>query len=277
VRLRIVLPPALLASLGAERSVRIEAILLHGEMPTKVLAKSPPLPRVPLVWLPAPTATAPAPPPPAGAGGGDVGQSLIARARAARIAAVAEALLALPAAEWGVHSQNGEDGIILALLHLLGGGTDASTERGVFFEFGVEDGRERNTRLLFEEHAWRGALLDGGHANASIGLHRHWIDAENVVGLMARYLAPLQRRAGGATAAATAAAAPGGAAAAAASNSAPGSALESAPRLELDLLSVDIDYNDYWVLKAVLEANVAAPKVSSFMYRYILCELLLTV
>ena len=36
VRLRVVLPSALLASLGAERSVSVEALLLHGEMPTKV-------------------------------------------------------------------------------------------------------------------------------------------------------------------------------------------------------------------------------------------------
>ena len=40
VRLRVVLPSALLASLGAERSVSVEALLLHGEMPTKVRIRS---------------------------------------------------------------------------------------------------------------------------------------------------------------------------------------------------------------------------------------------
>ena len=36
---------------------------------------------------------------------------------------------------------------------------------------------------------------------------------------------------------------------------APSGAPEPALQLELDLLSVDIDYNDYWVLKAVLESR----------------------
>ena len=54
--------------------------------------------------------------------------------------------------------------------------------------------------LSTTEHEWRGALLDGGHANASIGLHRHWIDAENILVLMARYLEPLPRRDGDAAA-----------------------------------------------------------------------------
>ena len=126
-----------------------------------MLAKSSPLLRVPLDWLPAATASAPSPalaaaaaaaasPARAGGGGDGDGQALLARTRTARVAAVAEALLALSAAEWGVFSQNGEDGVVLALLHLLGGGADAATERGVFFEFGVEDGSECNTRLLFE-------------------------------------------------------------------------------------------------------------------------------
>jgi hypothetical protein len=32
-----------------------------------------------------------------------------------------------------------------------------------YVEFGVEDGRECNSRLLREEHGWHGLMMDGKH------------------------------------------------------------------------------------------------------------------
>ena len=53
--------------------------------------------------------------------------------------------------------------------------------------------------------------MDGGHANATINLHREFITAENIEALLAKYGVPL----------------------------------------EPDLLSIDLDGNDYWVWKAI--------------------------
>lgn len=80
-----------------------------------------------------------------------------------------------------------------------------------FVEFGVQDGSECNTRLLAERHGWRGLLMDGGHENSDRSLRREFITAENINDLFARYAVPA----------------------------------------EFDLLSIDIDGNDYWVWRAL--------------------------
>ncbi|RHY20304.1 hypothetical protein DYB25_012559 [Aphanomyces astaci] len=108
--------------------------------------------------------------------------------------------------EWGVYSQNGEDGVLQLLFQVV----PATTK--VFVEFGVEDGLECNTRYLREVHDWTGLLLDGSHANDTINLHQAWITLDNVVDLFQAHAIP-QR---------------------------------------FDLLSVDIDFNDYYILDAIL-------------------------
>jgi len=107
--------------------------------------------------------------------------------------------------ERSVHSQNGEDGILEAIFARIGPGGRS------FVEFGVEDGRECNTRHLAERHGWSGLLMDGGHEDARRNLRREMITAENVVGLFRQYGVPAA----------------------------------------LDLLSIDIDGNDYWVWRAL--------------------------
>jgi hypothetical protein len=82
-----------------------------------------------------------------------------------------------------------------------------------FVEFGVEDGTQCNTRYLAERRAWRGLLMDGGHEDPRRNLHREMVTAENVVGLFRKY---------------------------------------GVPR-EFDLLSIDIDGNDYWVWQAIAQ------------------------
>lgn len=52
-----------------------------------------------------------------------------------------------------IYSQNGEDGILISLLEVIGS-FDQQTES--FVEFGVEDGSECNTRILREKLKYEG-------------------------------------------------------------------------------------------------------------------------
>ena len=86
-----------------------------------------------------------------------------------------------------------------------------STTNRYYVEFGVEDGIECNTRYLFKHKQWKGLLMDGSHENPALGLHKEFITAENIESLFAKYHVPT----------------------------------------DFDLLSIDIDGNDYWVWKAI--------------------------
>ncbi len=88
-------------------------------------------------------------------------------------------------AEARLRSQNGEDGVLLALLQELG-------VRGpVALEFGVGDGSECNTRVLAEAGAtvlqW-----DLGFHNPSRGLYRELVTLDNIPALVERYQVPRQ-------------------------------------------------------------------------------------
>lgn len=85
------------------------------------------------------------------------------------------------------------------------------TTNKYYVEFGVEDGVECNTRFLSKHKGWKGLLMDGSHSNPSLNLHREFITAENIEELLQKYDVPK----------------------------------------EFDLLSIDIDGNDYWVWKAI--------------------------
>lgn len=127
-------------------------------------------------------------------------------------------------AEFKVFSQEGEDGMIQYLIQRLPETSES------FVEIGVEDYSESNTRFLLTHDNWRGLVIDGGEAHASFvtstGLRwrRHvdtvsaHITAENV-------------------------------------NEVIGAAGFVG---DVDLLSLDIDGNDYWVLEAL---SVISPKV----------------
>ncbi len=130
--------------------------------------------------------------------------------------------------EFRVHSQNGEDGILLYIFALLGN----PTKRCV--EICAGDGIECNTANLIVNHGWRGFLIDGRESNIQTakefyGADRStlwfppaiklaWVTAENVNDL-------LKKR--GFTG-------------------------------QVDLLSLDLDGIDYWIWKAL---DVVSPRV----------------
>jgi len=117
-----------------------------------------------------------------------------------------------------VYSQNDEDGIIAEIFRRIG-----VTSR-YFVEFGVGNGIENNTLALLVQ-GWKGAWIEGDPNNcATIGkvLYRYlndksleavqsFITAENITSLFESLNVPH----------------------------------------EFDLLSIDIDFNDYWVWKAL--------------------------
>ncbi|KAL9188778.1 hypothetical protein ACHAXT_007156 [Thalassiosira profunda] len=84
-----------------------------------------------------------------------------------------------------------------------------------YFEFGSENGAEVNTRILRELYGWNGHLLDGGYERPEIPLHQEYFTPTSIVQLMKKYKV-------GKT---------------------------------LDVLSVDCDYDDFWILREILVAG----------------------
>jgi hypothetical protein len=109
-----------------------------------------------------------------------------------------------------IYSQNGEDGVTIKLIELIYNGDNNNK---YFVEFGVEDGKECNTRILREMYNWKGLQMDGGHHDEIINLKREFITRENVVELFRKYNVPEN----------------------------------------INLLSVDIDFNDFYCLHEIFK------------------------
>jgi hypothetical protein len=123
--------------------------------------------------------------------------------------------------EWKVCSQFGDDGVLLYIFSKIG-----VTNRR-FVEFGVQDGRQCNTANLSINCGWSGLLMEGNPSDAARAIEYYssrseikpgqvtviqsFITAENINDLIS-------------------------------SNGVNG---------KIDLLSIDIDGNDYWVWKAI--------------------------
>jgi glycosyltransferase involved in cell wall biosynthesis len=141
-----------------------------------------------------------------------------------------------------ISSQNGEDGIILELFARL------RVNDPYFVEFGAEMGLECNTALLSRSYGWKGMLIEGG-AESFEALRRNYtgfpgvrpvhamIDRENIAGIFQANGVPH----------------------------------------DLDLLSIDIDGNDYYVWEAlaayrarvvVIEFNPAYPPPHRWVMAY---------
>lgn len=94
-----------------------------------------------------------------------------------------------------------------------------------YVEFGTQNGCECNTRNLRENHFWKGLLMDGENENKEINLHKEFITAENINSLFDKYNVPN----------------------------------------EFDLLSIDIDYNDWHVWQAI-DSKLYRPRVVVIEY-----------
>jgi len=82
-----------------------------------------------------------------------------------------------------------------------------------YVEIGTESGAECNTRILREKYNWQGAMFDATFENKSINLVKSFITKDNVIGIMKTNNVPK----------------------------------------EFNLLSLDIDGNDFYVLHSILK------------------------
>jgi hypothetical protein len=131
---------------------------------------------------------------------------------------------ALRRAEARVYSQNGEDGILAWLFERVG-----ATNR-TLVEFGIEDGSECNAANLLLTFGWRGALLDADAAGVERA--RAFFGGRADVAVVHRAVEPDNVD----------------------------DVLSALVPAEIDLLSLDIDGNDYWVWQALsaVQARVVA-------------------
>lgn len=141
-----------------------------------------------------------------------------------------------------VRSQNGEDGIIEEIFRRIG------TIHPYFVEFGVEDGLECNSANLSIHHNWSGLMIEGNaecyqrllvHYSPypQVKTAHHSITKDNIATIFQTMNVPA----------------------------------------ELDMLSIDIDGNDYWVWQAlsmykarlvVIEYNGAIPPPQKKVIQY---------
>jgi hypothetical protein len=163
-----------------------------------------------------------------------VERQLILQAQAMTAASQAQQRLAgLHAAEFKAFSQWGEDGIINRLTSQL---PEISHS---FVEFGVEDYRESNTRLLLQLRNWRGLVIDGSDDHIAnirsqdiywrydLKAESAFVDRGNINALIAD------------------------------------AGFDGA----LGLLSIDIDGNDFWVWQAI---DVVSPAIVVAEYNAVL-------
>lgn len=81
-----------------------------------------------------------------------------------------------------------------------------------YVELGTEDGKECNTRFLREHRNWNGIMVDGGYENHEIGLKKHFITLDNILDILEKYNTDTK----------------------------------------IDLLSIDLDGNDFYILRKIL-------------------------
>jgi len=89
---------------------------------------------------------------------------------------------------------------------------NGNNDNKFYVEFGVENGTECNTRILRELYNWTGLQMDGSYYNDKINLQKEFITKENIVQLFVKYNVPQN----------------------------------------INVLSVDIDFNDFYCLKEIL-------------------------
>jgi len=142
--------------------------------------------------------------------------------------------------EYGVkvYSQNQEDGILYYLLSKL------KERTKIAVELGAGDGIECNTGFLVRHHGYTSYMIDGSPYWLEKGIDAYqtmnikgkplficsWITKENIIELLDQNVVPK----------------------------------------EIDILSVDIDGNDYWILEEIYKCKRLSPKIIVVEYQDII-------
>ncbi len=122
--------------------------------------------------------------------------------------------------EYKVYSQNGEDGILMYIFSKIG------AQNNAVVELGIGNGTECNSRNLIQNFGWNAWLIDGSKKNVeeansfydgnqNVNICHEWITMENIEIVLADADVPDS----------------------------------------IDLLSIDIDGNDYWVWEKIDRIN----------------------
>jgi len=114
----------------------------------------------------------------------------------------------------GRHSQGGQDGVLGLIFARIG--TVNTPPLAVEFGFDSDSltgGFGSNVANLVFHQGWRALLLDGGHENTAINLHREFLTSANIVEVFTRHGVPA----------------------------------------EPDYVSIDLDSTDLWVFRALLK------------------------
>lgn len=132
--------------------------------------------------------------------------------------------------EYQVYSQNGEDGLINEILRRL------DINKGFFVEIGIQNGLETNTTYLLMQ-GWKGLWIEAGNEyydqiettfrkellSKDLTLSKNFVNCENIEALLDEHNIPL----------------------------------------DFEVLSIDIDSNDYWIWKKIQKYR---PKVIVIEY-----------
>lgn len=86
-----------------------------------------------------------------------------------------------------------------------------------YLEIGTENGNECNTRYLRENFQWNGMMIDGNNQNESINLYKHFVTKDNIIDILQSLNVPKK----------------------------------------LELLSIDIDSTDFYVLHEILKHHTS--------------------
>jgi hypothetical protein len=79
------------------------------------------------------------------------------------------------------YSQNGEDGVLVALLNTI-----KNLDKD-YCEIGVEVGVECNTRILWNDFGFNGVMFDGKYENKQINLFQQFFTKENVLDVFKKF------------------------------------------------------------------------------------------
>ena len=128
---------------------------------------------------------------------------------------ICNSLSSLGLYEDNVYSQNGEDGVLVAILNMIG------TTNKKYVEFGVENGEQCNSRILREKFNFTGLMMDGSNNREEIHLHKEIITYDNILSLFKKYNVSQT----------------------------------------FDVLSVDTDLYDWWILSKILGEGKYKPRI----------------